>query len=71
METKPGIKTTEFWLTAIGGLVTALIALLVGYGAITSEQGDLWVGLILAAAPIAISIMLASYSNSRGKAKGG
>jgi hypothetical protein len=46
---KPGIKTTEFWLSAIGGLVVAVMALLVGYGAITSEQADLWIGLIMAA----------------------
>jgi hypothetical protein len=47
------------------------MALLVGYGVISSEQSDLWVGLILAAAPIAIAIITSSYSNGRAKVKAG
>jgi nicotinamide riboside transporter PnuC len=66
---KPGIKTTEFWLSAIGTLVVAIMALFVGYGAITSEQADLWIGLIMAATPIAIAIIAAKYSDSRAKVK--
>lgn len=66
---KPGVKSSEFWLAAIGALVAALLALFVGYGVITSEQSDLWAGLILAAAPIAIAIISASYSSSRAKVK--
>jgi hypothetical protein len=66
---KPGIKTTEFWLAAAGSLVAAVIALLIGYGAITSEQGDLWAGLIMASMPIAIAIISYGYSSSRAKAK--
>jgi len=66
---KPGIKTTEFWLSAVGGLVVAVMALFVGYGAITSEQADLWIGLILAAAPIAIAVISANYASSRAKVK--
>jgi len=66
---KSGVKTTEFWLAAVSGLVVAIMALFVGYGAITSEQADLWVGLIMAAAPIALAIIAASYSNSRAKVK--
>jgi len=66
---KPGAKTTEFWFAAIAGLVTAVMALLIGYGAVTSEQGDLWTGLIMASAPIAIAIISYGYSGSRAKAK--
>jgi hypothetical protein len=68
-EMKAGVKTTEFWLAAISSLVIALMALFVGYGVITSEQSDLWVGLILAAAPIAIAIITSSYNSSRAKVK--
>ena len=66
---KSGVKTTEFWLAAVSSLVIALMALLVGYGVISSEQSDLWIGLILAASPIAIAIIAANYSSSRAKVK--
>ena len=66
---KTGAKTTEFWLSAISGLIIAIMALLVGYGTVTNEQADLWTGLILAASPIAIAIIAANYSSSRAKVK--
>jgi hypothetical protein len=68
-EVKPGIKTTEFWLSAVSGLVVAIMALLIGYGVVTNEQADLWTGLILAASPIAIAIIAANYSKSRSETK--
>ena len=68
---KTGAKTTEFWLSAISGLIIAIMALLVGYGTVTNEQADLWTGLILAASPIAIAIIAANYSSSRAKVKAG
>lgn len=37
-ETKPGVKTTEFWLTAVLALVGPLVTILVGSGVI--EAGD-------------------------------
>ena len=68
---KTGAKTTEFWLSAISGLIIAIMALLVGYGTVPNEQADLWTGLILAASPIAIAIIAANYSSSRAKVKAG
>ena len=68
-ELKPGIKTTEFWLSAISGLVVAIMALLIGYNVVTNEQADLWTGLILAASPIAIAIITANYSKARSETK--
>ena len=62
---KPGVKTTEFWLSASSGIVIALI----GYGVVSNEQADLWTGLILAASPIAISVIAANYSRSRAEVK--
>lgn len=66
---KPGVKTTEFWLSASSGIVIALMALLIGYGVVSNEQADLWTGLILAASPIAISVIAANYSRSRAETK--
>lgn len=37
METKPGIKTTEFWL---GLVLPQIIALMMAFGVFTPEQGD-------------------------------
>jgi len=68
-EVKAGVKTTEFWLSAVSGLVVAIMALLIGYGVVTNEQADLWTGLILAASPIAIAIIAANYSKSRSETK--
>ena len=66
---KAGYKTTEFWLSAVGGLVVAVLAILVGYGVIDSEQSDLWAALIMAAAPLAIAYIVGSYSKSRATVK--
>ena len=66
---KSGAKTTEFWLSAIGGIVVAVTALLVGYGTVSNEQADLWTGLILAASPLAIAYIAGNYSKSRAEVK--
>lgn len=52
------------WLTAIGGIVAAVVPLLVAYGVITAEQGELWQGLALAivAAVVAIVVPIAVTS---------
>lgn len=69
MTNKNGYKTTEFWLSAVGVLLTALLALLVGYGIISTEQADLWLNLLVASAPIAAALIIMSYNNSRAKVK--
>ena len=66
---KSGAKTTEFWLSAIGGFVIAIMALLIGYGVVSNEQADLWTGLILAASPLAIAYIAGNYSKSRAEVK--
>jgi uncharacterized membrane protein YccC len=63
MEIKPGYKTTEFWMT----VVTAVITLLIGYGIMSSEEGELWLGLVAALLPAVIAV--ASYSISRSIVK--
>ncbi len=52
------------WMTLVSGIIAAVIPLLVAYGVITSEQGELWQGLALAivAAIVAIVVPLAVTS---------
>ena len=70
---KPGIRTTEFWLGAGGMLLNAVIALLIGYGFINSEQGELWAGLGAAILSISVPLSIAQiskgYSESRARVK--
>jgi hypothetical protein len=48
------------WLTAIGGIVAAIVPLLVAYGVITQDQGTLWENLVLAIAAVVVPIVVAS-----------
>ena len=70
---EPGYKTTEFWLTAIGAIVAAVIPLLVAYKVLDEAQGQLWAGLILAVAgvvvPVVIGSMVKAYTASRTDVK--
>lgn len=70
---QPGYKTTEFWMTAIGAVVAAVIPLLVAYRVLDEEQGQLWAGLILAVAgvvvPVVIGSMVKAYTASRTDVK--
>lgn len=65
MEPKPGVKTSELWL----GVISAGIALLVGYGYMTSAEKELWTGLAAAAVALAPAIISTGYSISRGMVK--
>lgn len=60
MNETPGIKTTEFWMAAIGALVAAVVPLLIAYGVLDNEQGELWAGLIMAVAAIVVPIVIGS-----------
>ena len=51
---KPGIKTTEFWMST--AVIVALLALLVGYGVISEEESNLWYALAVALVPVGYSI---------------
>lgn len=46
------------WLTAISGIVAAIVPLLVAYGVITAEQGELWQGLALAIVGAIVAIVV-------------
>lgn len=46
------------WLTAISGIVAAVVPLLVAYGVITAEQGELWQALALAIVGAVVAIVV-------------
>lgn len=68
-----GVKTTEFWLTAIGSLVAAVVPLLIAYGLLDEQQGQLWAGLVMAVAavvvPVVIGSMVKAYAAGRTEVK--
>lgn len=56
------------WLTAIGGIVAALVPLLVAYGLLTAEQAELWEALVLAVVaavvPIVVTSLVKNYNDN-------
>jgi len=46
------------WLTAVSGIVAAVVPLLVAYGVITAEQGELWQALALAIVAAVVAIVV-------------
>ena len=56
------------WLTAIGGIVAAVVPLLIAYGILTQEQGELWQNLVLAIAaavvPIVVTSLVRNYNDN-------
>lgn len=75
MTPKPGIHTSEFWLTAVANIAGAIIALLAGNGLMTNEEGKLWLALFqalaLAIIPLALAFMNGRYIQSRTAVKTG
>ena len=75
MNPKPGIRTTEFWLTAVVNIAGAILALLAAYGLIKQEQIDLWMSVIqslaVAVIPLALALVNYAYIASRGRVKAG
>lgn len=73
MEPKSGIRTTEFWLTAVVNIAGAIIAILAAYGLIKEEDTGLWLSLTqslaIAIIPLALAIVNYAYISSRGKVK--
>ena len=46
------------WLTAISGIVAAVIPILVVYGVVTAEEGELWSALALAIVGAIVAIVV-------------
>lgn len=65
-ETKPGIKTSEFW----GSTIISLIGILAAFNFLTPEQsGELTKVAVPVGGLIAAAIASFGYSRSRGQAK--
>lgn len=60
MTNSEGAKTTEFWVTTVGGIAIAILPLLVAYGVLTSELADVWKGVITAIVTIVVPPVLGS-----------
>ena len=73
MNPKPGIRTTEFWITATVNIAGAIITILAAYGFIKEGQQTMWMQLVQALAvaiiPIMMSIINYAYIQSRAKVK--
>lgn len=51
-------KTPEFWITALTGIVTAIVAVLIARGLLTADEGQLWIQLAAAIiGPVAIIVL--------------
>lgn len=72
-EIKPGIKTTEFWVTAGTNIALAIVGILALRGLISSDEGELWVQLVsavlVAVVPMAMAIVATFYNKSRAEVK--
>ena len=75
MEPKPGIKTTEFWITAVINIAGSILAIFAAYGLINAEETDVWITLVQSLAitviPLAMAIVSSSYIQSRSQVKTG
>lgn len=73
MNPKPGIHTSEFWITAVANIAGAVIAILAAYGLIKENEQQLWLNLIQALAvalmPLIIGLVNYAYINGRTELK--
>lgn len=61
---KHEVRTVEFWTWAIGALVAVIIPLLIAYGFLTAELGQLWTALIGVVSAIVIPIVVGSLTKN-------
>jgi len=70
---KPGVKTTEFWITAIVNVIAAVVMVLGVRGLVTAEEGNAYIALgsaiASAVAPLAAAFVTGRYINSRAVVK--
>ena len=73
MMVKPGIKTTEFWITAVVNIVSAVLAIMAARGLVAQEESELWVvlaqAIAVAVAPIVMAITTNGYVQARARVK--
>ena len=75
MNYTPGIKTTEFWITAVLNIAGSILAIFAAYGLIKADETDLWLTLVQSLAitiiPLALAIVNSAYIQSRAQVKTG
>ena len=59
-----GVKSSEFWMSAITSVVAVLFPLLVAYGVLDTEKGQMWAALILAVAGVVVPIVIGSVAKN-------
>jgi len=64
-ETKPGYKTTEFWLS----ILATLLGFLLASGAMDSVPEESWIAKLIGGVVAVLATL--GYSASRAKVKGG
>lgn len=73
MNPKPGIKTSEFWITAVSNIAGSILAIFAAYGLVKQEETDLWLTLVQSLAitiiPLSLAIINSSYIQSRSQVK--
>ena len=70
-EVKPGKKTTEFYMVALVNAVAAIVSILAIRGLVTAEEGELYIALVAAVAPIVMAYTTAQYAQARAQVKTG
>ena len=70
---KPGVKTTEFYITGAVNIIAAVIAILGIRGLVTAGEGDLYVALASAVAttvaPLVMAFVSGKYIQGRSQVK--
>lgn len=73
MEPKAGIKTSEFWITAVVNIAGSILAIFAAYGLVKADETNLWLTLVQSLAvtviPLTMAIVSSSYIQSRAKVK--
>lgn len=70
---KPGIKTTEFWVSTLTIVAGSIISLLVTYNVLNSEEASAWMRVLVSFIPLIAMILSAwvatNYTGSRTEVK--
>lgn len=71
METKPGILTTEFWLTLFVGVVLPWLVTIADNADVVNVVPEKWRWVLPVISAFASALTVGLYSVGRGKAKQG
>jgi hypothetical protein len=70
---KSGIRTSEFWVTAVVNVVSAVVAILAVQGLTSDREAELYIqlarALASAVAPVVMAYVTGQYAQSRTRVK--